>query len=296
MDDRINRFDKALPKVERKLYAEIQIALKGLDLDDAGNIKKTTANLYRIQVIRNKMERIMQSPEYIQEVVLFSNSIKDITKLSEAYINTLSAYKTTKFLNELQKVSIQETRLSLGMASKTTKNPEFTQRVVMRAMDIVELNVKNGSKFIELNEQVRDFIIQDKDGKGALQRYSRQITTDSLNQYAATYLKTAASDLGLEWFRYVNPLVKDSRDWCVYMVKKQWVHESELDDLPTAFNIPINKKTGLPYGMIAGTNGTNILQRRGGWNCNHQMVPVLEEAVPVKIRSKIGENISKVPN
>ena len=287
MDAQVNRFDKSLPKIERQMYEEIQLALKKLDLDSKGNIKQNTANLFKIRVIRAKLQRIMQSEEYKREVLVFSNSIRNITKLAEDYFNSFSDWKTTKYLSELQKVSIEEARTSLGIASKTTKNPQFTQRVVNRAMDLIDTEIKNGSKFTDLNEQVRDFMIQDKDNKGALQRYSHQVTTDALNQYASSYMKKAAEDLGMEWYQYVNALVKESRDWCVHMVKKRWAHESELEELPLMFGVPTNKSTGLPLGMIQGTNGDNILQRRGGWNCNHQFFPVLEEFVPKKVRDKI---------
>jgi hypothetical protein len=39
--------------------------------------------------------------------------------------------------------------------------------------------------------------------------------------------------------------------------------------------------------MIDGTNSSNFIIRRGGYNCGHQLVPVAEEAVPLEIRSKI---------
>lgn len=293
MDSRIEKFNKSLPKIERDLYKEIQLTLKRLDIDSSGNIKSTIKNLNLIQSIRAKIQRIMQSKEYLSEVIFFSNTIRDISKLSSDYLNTLTDFKQSKYLTELQRNSIQETRTALGIASKTTKNPEFTQRVVSRTMDIVEDNVKGGNSFVDLNEQVRDFILQDSEGKGALQRYSNQVTTDSLNQYNASYIKKSSEELGLEWFQYVGSLVKDSREWCRHMVDQRWVHESQLEEIIFQFpqsDVPIYHKTGLPQGMIAGTNGENILQRRGGWACRHQFFPVLEEFVPNNVKENLLEN------
>lgn len=267
IDSQIDKFDRSLPKIERQIYREIQLTLKKLDLDSQGNIRKTTSNLRKIQVIRNKVERIMQGDAYKSQVFAFSNSIRQVSKLTEVYMNTVQPYKQSKYLDELQKTSISETRVALGIASKTTKNPEFTQRVVSRTMDIIELNVKSGSSFTDVNEQVRDFIVQDANGKGALQRYSNVVTTDALNQYQGTYILKAAEEAGLEWYEYVGSLIKDSRPWCVQMVEKRFAHRSELDGLTHEFpqtEVPLNRKTGLPEGMIAGTDGSNILQRRGG--------------------------------
>lgn len=285
IEKKVDSFDASLSSVERELFAEIQLVLKSLELDDAGNIKSTTANLYRIQVIKSKIERIMQSPAYTTKVILFSNTINEITSMSKEYLKNLGNFQPTKYMLEYRKVAIKQTRESLGLASKTTKNPEFTQRVVNRAMYIIRGEVTNGSSFMSVNEQLRDFMLSDKDGVGALRRYSKQVTTDALNQYTANYMMRGADELGLEWFEYLGELVRDSRPWCEHMRQKRWVHRSELPELPMMFKVPANPKTGLPQGMIAGTNGDNILQRRGGWNCGHQFAPVMEESVPKKVRN-----------
>lgn len=287
IEKRVDAFDASLGSVEREMFREIQLVLKSLNLDSEGNISSTVANLERIQAIQGKVEKIMQSSSYITKVTLFSNTINDITSMSREYLSDLGNFKPTKYMIQYRKVAIRQTRESLGLASKTTRNPEFTQRVVNRAMDIVKGEVVNGSSFLSLNEQLRDFMLEDKDGVGALRRYSKQVTTDSLNQYTANYMIRGAEQLGLEWFEYMKELVRDSRAWCVHMREKRWVHISELNKLPLLFPVPINKKTELPYGMIAGTTGENILQRRGGWNCGHQFAPVMEESVPKKIRDAI---------
>ena len=79
------------------------------------------------------------------------------------------------------------------------------------------------------------------------------------------------------------------------MVKKRYVHKSELQTVIDdnidgvdicSEDIPCNKKTGLPQGMIKGTNASNITQRRGGWQCGHQFGGIPETLVPENIRKK----------
>ncbi len=49
----------------------------------------------------------------------------------------------------------------------------------------------------------------------------------------------------------------------------------------------IYKKTGLPYGLMDGTNAENFFIRAGGWNCRHSIQPVAERQVPRQIRDEV---------
>ncbi|MDR0419415.1 MAG: hypothetical protein LBH34_04310 [Prevotellaceae bacterium] len=42
----------------------------------------------------------------------------------------------------------------------------------------------------------------------------------------------------------------------------------------------------MPYGLKEGTNPDNFQANRGGWNCQHQLIPVPDSAVPNELRSK----------
>jgi len=50
--------------------------------------------------------------------------------------------------------------------------------------------------------------------------------------------------------------------------------------------VPINKKTGLPEGLEAGTNVSNLAVKAGGWNCGHQFMPVSSKIVPKELLNK----------
>jgi len=58
--------------------------------------------------------------------------------------------------------------------------------------------------------------------------------------------------------------------------------------------VPVNQKTGLPSGMIPGTDASNIFIRRGGYNCKHQIRPVNERQVPTDILAKIKTSLEYI--
>jgi len=141
IDRSLESFEKSIPKIERQIFSEIQLQLKTLDLDRAGNIKQTIANLTSINIIRSKIQRIMQGKAYRNSVSVLSNSLKEVRKINDDYFRVIeSPVNRTKFIRNMEKQAIADTRLSLGIASGKTKNPAFTQTIVSRAMDIVEQN------------------------------------------------------------------------------------------------------------------------------------------------------------
>jgi hypothetical protein len=89
---------------------------------------------------------------------------------------------------------------------------------------------------------------------------------------------------------YVGSNLETTRDFCDHLTEKKYIHESELPDIVAGkidgYQCPLNPKTKLWAGAIAGTTVDNFIVYRGGWNCGHQLMPVNEAAVPENIRNK----------
>jgi hypothetical protein len=125
-----------------------------------------------------------------------------------------------------------------------------------------------------------------------LQRYVKTYANTAINQFSAEYNKTISDDLGLEWYGYNGSLLTTSREFCDKCVEKKYIHVSEFPalikgDFGALGEIHITKSTGLPDGMMAGTDETNLVRRRGGWNCGHQMIAVAESVVPQGIKDAV---------
>ena len=97
--------------------------------------------------------------------------------------------------------------------------------------------------------------------------------------------------LNLQWYSYRGSNLTTTREFCRLMTEKEYVHESEFKAILSGKIIgrqcKINKKTGLPFGMIKGTTPKNFPINAGGWNCGHGVYPIPDAAVPKEIREKL---------
>ena len=107
-------------------------------------------------------------------------------------------------------------------------------------------------------------------------------------------MNLVSSDLGYEWYRYMNSDIETTRCFCDAMTDKDYFHISEVPGLLKGKGlrcdgepVPIYAKTGLPYGMIDGTNAENFFIRAGGWNCGHSIQPVNVRQVPANVVAAI---------
>jgi hypothetical protein len=152
---------------------------------------------------------------------------------------------------------------------------------------ILNQNITTGGSYADFNEQLRDWIIGNDKAEGNILKYTKQITTDALHQYNAQYHEIIAQDLQFNWGQYVGSLITTSREFCVYLTKKRWVHKSELPVIIEGnidgHNCKLSKVTGLPYGMIPGTNSDNFKVRRGGYSCRHSFFWVPDSSVPAQV-------------
>ena len=215
---------------------------------------------------------------------------KKVAALNDKYFAAVQKnYQPPPILAELQNQSINATVNSLV-------NAGIDQNITQKIQDILRTNITTGASYPQLTQQLRDFLTNNETGVGALQRYTKQITTDALNQYSAQYLTSVANDLGFEWFRYTGAEIDTTRPFCNAMLDKKFFHISEIPDL-LAGNFPefaandgkLNAKTGLPEGMVAGENEQTFFVYRGGYNCGHQIVGVPTESVPAQYRNALGK-------
>ncbi|MBS1760647.1 MAG: hypothetical protein JST23_11050 [Bacteroidetes bacterium] len=175
----------------------------------------------------------------------------------------------------------------------------LSSNVIAPVQKILTDNITTGGSYAKFQEQLQNHILQNETGEGNLQRYTKQITTDAINQYNAQYGETVAQDLQFSWGRYIGSNLTTSREFCVLLTDKQWVHKSELPEIIKGHidgtDCKLSKTTGLPLGMIPDTDADNFKVRRGGYNCGHQFFWVPDSAVPADVKDKF-ESKNKAPN
>ncbi len=278
----INDFVSELPKLERQKFNRIYSILKDLSLDAEGKIKPTVQNLKIINRVKSELYTITDNPEYQSKVEDLEQTIGSISKVQTAYYaKTFSDFTKPKSIEELEKITWNNTVDSLTEAG-------INENVINDASDIVEQHIRDGSSMTTLVDDLKARIVSSEEVDSKLVSYSKQIINDTLTGFSRNYHSIVTSDLGLEWFEYLGALMDTSRPFCEAMVEKHYVHVSELSKCAHG-NID-GKKVSL-QGLMPGTNGDNLQNRCGGYNCNHQLIPVPSSTVPTSLRRKFEKDV-----
>lgn len=294
MNKAIEKFMKKIPAAQKKLLRELEAEVSRLDTDRDGRIKPTIKNLSRLSAIQSRLQGLLITPEYKTMISEFASSFVTVTKLTREYFKSADKkFKEKSVLKEIRKQAVADTVQKLtqtGIAA--TVKDQITQ--------VLRSNITAGGKSSGLVKQFRELLTDTQKGDGVIQRYARQIVTDSVNQYSAQYNQVVFSDLKSEWFSYDGTDIKTTRPFCDAMTDKRYFHITEVPDLLKAeglyytnrktkkkTKVPLNVKTGLPDGMIPETNADNFFINRGGYNCRHMIRPVPVRLVPQAVRTAI---------
>lgn len=281
LESSVDNFQGSIDGIQDDIFDEILDELRNLNTR-AGTIKATVGNLKILNRLQPKIQKAVLTPEYRENVKVFSGTFDTLTAINNEYFTALvTSFKPSAVVNELRLTSIASTIESLTEAG-------INSNIVEPVMDIVRRNITEQNKVSNLVKELGNFITENEQSVGALRRYTSQITTDAVNQYSASQQKILTDDLGLEWFKYVGSLVKDSRPFCISLIKKKFVHKSELQQVAVGkFTIPMVRLNGL----IPNTNASNLQVNRGGFQCQHQLIAVATEEVPKAVQKRIGKKI-----
>jgi hypothetical protein len=285
VDEAISKFQKGIPYIQDRAFKELVTILKNVDIKN-GTILNNVKNLKLIGDIRNKIERILINNRYSESVKVFVSSFDALSSLHNNYFSQFNEkFTPSKTLPIIKQLAIESTVNSLiGGGLK--------ESIVSPIIDILQQNVTTGGSYADMQEVLRNHLITNDTGEGSLERYTKQITTDSINQYNAQYSDVISADLGYEWGIYTGSNLTTTREWCEFMTKKRYFHKSEIKDLlrgvVDGHQCKLSKTTKLPIGMYADTNESNIKIRRGGYKCGHQIFWIPTSSVPKEFLNKIG--------
>jgi len=282
----LEKFDKSIPGLQSELYKEMVNQIKRLDLDGE-KIKSTVKNLSILASIKNKLNRLILNKDYITEVKDFAKTFNQVFALQSEYWKSVEkTFKPRPLLKAIRNQAITDTVSSLTSSG-------ISANVSDAITGILRQNITSGGSYADLAAQLRESLVNTQT-KGILDRYVKQVTKDGINQFNRQYTQIVSSDLGYEWYRYMNSDIDTTRCFCDAMTDKDFFHISEVPKLLKGQGLlcdgqPVKmyKRTGLPHGMIDGTNAENFFIRAGGWNCGHSIQPVNQRQVPENIKTAI---------
>lgn len=266
-----DRYADSVAKVQDRLYNRLVTILKGIEVDRDGFIKQSAANRKILLKAQNEFDSVVSESIYQSSLSRYLRTIPSINELNIDYFTTLeSAFTPNRvFIKALQSQTVQSINTLL-------LNDGLSASVKLPLNQILNQNVNSGGSFSGMLEQLRTYIKGTPDLDGRLLSYSRGILRDTLFQYSRAFQQSVTSDLGLEWYRYIGGIVKDSREFCIDR-NGGYFHESE-----------IKAWAKLDWqGKNKLTTGSSIFIYCGGHNCNHSLIPVSKSVVPTEFLERV---------
>ena len=152
-------------------------------------------------------------------------------------------------------------------------------------LDIFRNGVLTKSSISNIETNLSTFIKGTEKSPGILDRYVKQVYSDSITQFTANYTQIISEDQGYEFYKYVGNRSKDTRCFCAQRYNK-FFHKKEIENWGNGkvMDGVEGENCGYPWaGMIKGTDSSSIFTYRGGWFCNHQIIPILTKRVPADV-------------
>jgi hypothetical protein len=277
IEEAIDGYASGLTSIQKSIYSKMLTQLKDLSTDAEGNITSTIENYKIIARVKNTIKKELNSDTYIKQVSKIDDHYSEIRNIQSSYFTDMFAdFEVPKVLAEFQKQAITST---VDMLTESGVQPEIMKKAGM----ILNDNLRSGRNLTDMTKELEEYILGNDNVPGKLVSYSKQIINDGLSQFAGHYTALVTDDLDLQWFGYVGGLVRESRPMCRCLVAKKYIHKSEITSICNGL---VDGEQISKAGMIEGTDESNFMVNRGGWQCQHLLVPLSPEFVPKDLRSE----------
>lgn len=144
-------------------------------------------------------------------------------------------------------------------------NGVYQQSDDEQARQLVEIaQTATGQRQKDAIDKLHSIYARDRLGNN-MRRYATQMANDSLAQYSASLTRSTANEAGITNFQYYGDVIADSREFCINNVGKVFTEEE------------IQRKW---EGSWAGKAPGDPFIVRGGYNCRHHWLPIVEPEKP----------------
>ena len=290
VDNGLIDFNEAIPAIQEQIYRRLLRFQKEL-IVQGDTITNSARNIKLLSDLKTDMESIiLDDTDYLESVTKLGKLYEKVDTLNNNYFKALEKkFKPPKVLEAIRKQSV-----TLMVESMTESG--LNTSLITPIREMIMTYTTTGGSYSKMTKELNNFINGTPEIDGALVKYTKQIATDSINQYTATVNSVISSDLGWEWYRYVGSNIKTTRTFCKALTQKQYYHRSELPKIIKgnfeefkAMKGQIYDRTGLPEGMYEDTNTSNFPVYRGGYNCGHQAYPIPTSLVPKNIINSLNK-------
>lgn len=257
-----NKLVKSVSEIEEEIFVLVKKILRQFDIKDGQIVPDDRAKLI-ISVLNKEIRKIINKVAIEDEVSAFIDDFDLIDKNIRAVQQQLNGIEVPKSIfNAQRQWAIDATINSLVQSNINLK---FVQPV----KQLLFSRVAFGGSVVDAEKQLRRIVLGDEKHYGVLKGWIGQIARDTINEYQGTINQQIKVQYELNAVRYIGGLVEDSRPQCV-----RWVRELGGVITDDQLEAEIRWAYANGTGMKPDTNPENFCQKRGGYNCRHDAIPV----------------------
>lgn len=270
-----------IEKQEEKVFKQVIKDLDKLEVKE-GKIVASKKNLALINGILENLKKVIFGSEYLQAIKVFANEISTQAGLT----NSIMQKTADDFSDdEMFKSTVKASQLNaLALLDESAIESNFLKPIAQ----ILTNSIVSEMRFTDAIETLRNSMV----GETAIySKYAKTYIKDAFAVADRQYSELVAKKNGIEFYRYSGVKVEATRDFCNERVGKTF-HRREIEDWgrfkntdKSIFDYPkkvYTTKAGVDIywaGMNYNTNSANIFSYLGGYECNHNLVPVVTYAV-----------------
>jgi hypothetical protein len=264
-------FGKQVNSTQKALFEQMQVLLNKLELSADGLILQNQGNRKILAQFDKYFNKAFNQSGYYATLDKSAGTVSGITTANGEYFADIVDGFTVdaQYIKNLQRETISQFESLLA-------NEGLEAMMKKPLIDILNQNINTGASYSDLLKQVREFAIGNDELAGQLQRYSGQLTTDTLFNFNRAMQEAVSQNSGLDWYLYSGSNDADSREFCKQRAGK-YFHRTEIE-----------KWANMDWaGKRRGTTKSSIYVYLGGYRCRHKLIAVSEAVVPKSALNRI---------
>lgn len=256
-----NAFLSSMERIQKSKFDDIVQLLDMLDYS-GGNLVVSEANLLRVEALVDEIKGVLTGSEFEKAVGQLMNEFDEQAVLNYAYFESID----DAFAIPQISTAIVKQRQAGTIASLLDSTNQYLSNPTREALSA---SIQSGASRQELIDTLRFLVQGNEDIDGRLLRSTRLVVSDAFALSDAAVSESIAENLGLEWYLYTGGLIDTTRPFCKARNGK-FFHKTEIESWASlTWN-----------GKMPDTTEKTIFLTRGGYNCQHSLLPVSESVVP----------------
>lgn len=266
-----NAFLSSMEKIQRTKFKDVVSLLDMLDYE-GGSLVVSESNLLRVEALVDEIKGVLTGAEFEKALGGLMGEFEQQAVLNYAYFETVDAAFAIPQISS----AIVKERQAATIASLLDSTNQYLSNPTREA---IASSIQSGGSRQDLIDTLRLLVQGDKDVDGRLLRSTRLIVSDAFALNDAAVTESISENLGLEWYLYTGGLMDTTRSFCKSRNGKYY-HKTEVE-----------KWANLKWqGKMPNTDKKTIFLTRGGYNCQHSLLPVSEEVVPPEVVNRVFSN------